>query len=86
MLVIPIGSADMPVVMSLLNSYAGLAAAATGFVLGNNVLIIAGTLDGFSGLHSLRADVQGDEPLDHQRAVRRIRIGGRGSHSRTSAE
>jgi NAD(P) transhydrogenase subunit beta len=49
MLVIPIGSADMPVVMSLLNSYAGLAAAATGFVLNNNVLIIAGTLDGFSG-------------------------------------
>ena len=50
LLVIPIGSADMPVVMSLLNSYAGLASAATGFVLGNNVLIIAGTLDGFSGL------------------------------------
>ncbi|HKF19977.1 MAG TPA: NAD(P)(+) transhydrogenase (Re/Si-specific) subunit beta [Candidatus Angelobacter sp.] len=49
MLVIPIGSADMPVVMSLLNSYAGLSSAATGFVLGNNVLIIAGTLDGFSG-------------------------------------
>ena len=49
MLVIPIGSADMPVVMSLLNSYAGLAAAATGFALSNNVLIIAGTLDGFSG-------------------------------------
>jgi NAD(P) transhydrogenase subunit beta len=39
----------MPVVMSLLNSYAGLSSAATGFVLGNNVLIIAGTLDGFSG-------------------------------------
>ncbi|HEY6308494.1 MAG TPA: NAD(P)(+) transhydrogenase (Re/Si-specific) subunit beta [Candidatus Angelobacter sp.] len=49
MLVIPIGSADMPVVMSLLNSYAGLSSAATGFVLSNNVLIIAGTLDGFSG-------------------------------------
>lgn len=49
LLVIPIGAADMPVVMSLLNSYAGLAAAATGFVLSNNVLIIAGTLDGFSG-------------------------------------
>ncbi len=49
MLVMPIGSADMPVVMSLLNSYAGLASAATGFALSNNVLIIAGTLDGFSG-------------------------------------
>lgn len=49
MLVLPIGAADMPVVMSLLNSYAGLSSAATGFVLSNNVLIIAGTLDGFSG-------------------------------------
>lgn len=49
LLVMPIGSADMPVVMSLMNSYAGLAAAATGFAIGNNVLIIAGTLDGFSG-------------------------------------
>src|SRR6266511_1751790 len=45
----PFGSADMPVVMSLMNSYAGLASAATGFAIGNNVLIIAGTLDGFSG-------------------------------------
>jgi NAD(P) transhydrogenase subunit beta len=49
LLVIPIGAADMPVVMSLMNSYAGLASAATGFVLDNKVLIIAGTLDGFSG-------------------------------------
>jgi H+-translocating NAD(P) transhydrogenase subunit beta len=49
LLVMPIGSADMPVVMSLMNSYAGLASAATGFALNNNVLIIAGTLDGFSG-------------------------------------
>jgi NAD(P) transhydrogenase subunit beta len=49
MLVLPIGTADMPVVMSLLNSYAGLAAAATGFAISNNVLIIAGTLNGFSG-------------------------------------
>jgi NAD(P) transhydrogenase subunit beta len=49
LLVLPIGAADMPVVISLLNSYAGLAAAATGFVISNTILIIAGTLDGASG-------------------------------------
>lgn len=48
--VIPIGGADMPVVISLLNSYSGIAAAATGFVLSNNVLIISGTLVGSAGL------------------------------------
>ena len=48
-IVMPIGGADMPVVISLMNSYAGLAAAATGFALGNKVLIIAGSLDGTSG-------------------------------------
>jgi proton-translocating NAD(P)+ transhydrogenase subunit beta len=49
LLVLPIGGADMPVVICLLNSYAGLAASATGFALHNNVLIICGALDGGSG-------------------------------------
>jgi NAD(P) transhydrogenase subunit beta len=50
LLVIPIGGADMPTVISLLNGYAGLSAAAMGFVLQNKLLIIAGALDGSSGL------------------------------------
>jgi NAD(P) transhydrogenase subunit beta len=50
MAVLPIGGADMPVVISLLNSYAGLAACSTGFAIDSNVLIISGALDGSSGL------------------------------------
>ncbi|HVT90288.1 MAG TPA: NAD(P)(+) transhydrogenase (Re/Si-specific) subunit beta [Tepidisphaeraceae bacterium] len=49
-LVLPIGGADMPTVISLLNSYAGLSASMMGFVLGNRLLIVAGALDGSSGL------------------------------------
>ena len=50
MLIIPIGGADMPTVISLLNAYAGLSGAAMGFVLNNKMLIVAGSLDGASGL------------------------------------
>jgi len=50
LLVLPIGGADMPTVISLLNSYAGLSAVAMGFVLDNKLLVVAGALDGSSGL------------------------------------
>jgi len=50
MVVIPIGGADMPVVISLLNSYSGIAACAAGFAIGNNILIVAGSLVGASGI------------------------------------
>jgi H+-translocating NAD(P) transhydrogenase subunit beta len=50
LLIVPIGGADMPTVIALLNSYAGLSASAMGFVLDNKLLIVAGALDGSSGL------------------------------------
>jgi NAD(P) transhydrogenase subunit beta len=70
LLTIPIGGANMPIVICLLNSYSGLAAAATGFVLNNNGLIIAGSLVGAHPDH-----VQGYEPVDDQRGLRRRRRG-----------
>ena len=50
LLILPIGGADMPTVISILNAYAGLSAVAMGFVLNNKLLITAGALDGSSGL------------------------------------
>ena len=75
LLIMPIGGADMPTVISLLNSYAGLSAVAMGFVLENKLLITAGRARRIVGLDPVDHHVPGDEPVVHQRAVRRVRPG-----------
>ncbi len=77
--VIPIGGADMPIVISLLNSYSGLAASAAGFAIGNSVLIVAGSLVGASGLILTRIMCKA-----MNRSLFNVLLGGFGAQPETS--
>ena len=70
---LPIGGADMPVVISLYNALTGLAVAFEGYVLGNPAMIIAGMVVGAAGTLLTQLMAQGHEPLARQRAVQRLR-------------
>ena len=87
LLVLPIGGADMPVVISFLNAFTGLAAASSGFVLDNSALIIGGTLVGRLGHPAHDPDGPGDEPLARERPLLGVRAGAdRGGRGRCGTD